>query len=224
MSDKNDVEKQVDPRKEILFRQIGAKIAYYRTLRDRSQKELAKRANMSVSSLSKIERGRYNDNISVSLLFDIADGLQIDITMLVTFSDMVKSMWWKPLSKDWKIFASGIDKKTIIIMPIRTAERFFVDRVKKMSVNEESSYEILANNIYKFRVLNNLSQKELAEKSNVSTAYISQIENCRSNKGIASLIKMAQALQVPLCILFAEESCPKYLQCLERVVSLSNGG
>ena len=100
MSDKNDVEKQVDPRKEILFRQIGAKIAYYRTLRDMSQKELAKRANMSVSSLSKIERGRYNDNVSVSLLFDIADGLQIDITMLVTFSDMEKSMWWKPLSKD----------------------------------------------------------------------------------------------------------------------------
>ena len=100
MSDKNDGEKQVDPRKEILFRQIGAKIAYYRTLRDMSQKELAKRANMSVSSLSKIERGRYNDNVSVSLLFDIADGLQIDITMLVTFSDMEKSMWWKPLSKD----------------------------------------------------------------------------------------------------------------------------
>ena len=100
MSDKNDGEKQVDPRKEILFRQIGAKIAYYRTLRDMSQKELAKRANMSVSSLSKIERGRYNDNVSVSLLFDIADGLQIDITVLVTFSDMEKSMWWKPLSKD----------------------------------------------------------------------------------------------------------------------------
>ena len=100
MNYKNDVEKQVDPRKEILFRQIGAKIAYYRTLRDMSQKELAKRANMSVSSLSKIERGRYNDSVSVSLLFDIADGLQIDITMLVTFSDMEKSMWWKPLSKD----------------------------------------------------------------------------------------------------------------------------
>ena len=55
-----------------------------------SQKELAKRANLSVSALSKIERGRYNDNVSVSLLFDIADGLQIDITMLVTFSYLEK--------------------------------------------------------------------------------------------------------------------------------------
>ena len=97
---KTKVEKQLDPRKEFFLKKIGAKITYYRTLRDISQKELAKRANMSVSSLSKIERGRYNDNVSVSLLFDIADGLQIDITMLVTFSDMEKSMWWKPLPKD----------------------------------------------------------------------------------------------------------------------------
>lgn len=89
-------EKASDPRKGVLFRQIGAKIAYYRTLRDMSQKELAKRANLSTSSLSKIERGKYNDNVSVSLLFDIADGLQIDITMLVTFSDLEKNMWWNP--------------------------------------------------------------------------------------------------------------------------------
>lgn len=100
MTENDKHEKLTDPRKEILFRQIGAKIAYYRTLRDMSQKELAKRAHLSVSSLSKIERGRYNDNVSVSLLFDIAEGLQIDITMLVTFNDLEKNMWWKPLTND----------------------------------------------------------------------------------------------------------------------------
>lgn len=100
MNEKNDSEKIIDPRKEILFRQIGAKIAYYRTLRDMSQKELSKRANLNVSSLSKIERGKYNDNVSVSLLFDIADALQLDITMLVTFSDLEKNMWWKPFNKE----------------------------------------------------------------------------------------------------------------------------
>ena len=100
MNEKNDSEKIIDPRKEILFRQIGAKIAYYLTLRDMSQKELSKRANLSVSSLSKIERGKYNDNVSVSLLFDIADALQLDITMLVTFSDLEKNMWWKPFNKE----------------------------------------------------------------------------------------------------------------------------
>jgi len=90
-------EKKSDHRKEILVRQIGAKIAYYRTLRDMSQKELARKASISTSSLSKIERGKYNDNISVSLLMDIADGLQIDLTLLVTFSDLEKNMWWKPI-------------------------------------------------------------------------------------------------------------------------------
>ena len=95
-----DKGKIADPRKEILVRQIGAKIAYYRTLRDMSQTELARKANISTSSLSKIERGKYNDNISVSLLMDIADGLQIDLTLLVTFSELEKNMWWKPLSSD----------------------------------------------------------------------------------------------------------------------------
>ncbi len=91
-----------------------------------------------------------------------------------------------------------------------------------MSINEESSYKVLANNLYKFRVLNNLSQKDLEDKSNVSAVYINQIEHCRPNKGISSLIKISQALQVPPCILFAEESCPKYLQCIERVTSLNS--
>ena len=99
MSGTND-DHQIDTRKEILVRQIGAKIAYYRTLRDMTQKELAKRANLSISTLSKIERGKYNDNISVSLLMDIADGLQIDLTLLVTFSELEKNMWWKPFSND----------------------------------------------------------------------------------------------------------------------------
>ena len=112
--------------------------------------------------------------------------------------------------------------KNFIVRELKFLQNFFVNRGEKMSVNEERSYKILANNIYKFRVLNNLSQKELAEKSNVSAAYISQIENCRLNKGISSMIKIAQALQVPPCILFAEESCPKYYQCLEQAVSLSN--
>ena len=88
----------VDPRKQILFKQIGAKIAYYRTLRELSQKELAKRAYISESTLSRVERGQYNDNLSLSMLMDIADGLQIDLTLLVTFNELEKQMWWHKLS------------------------------------------------------------------------------------------------------------------------------
>ena len=87
-------------RNQILFKQIGAKIAYYRTLRDMSQEELAERAHVSQSALRCIERGKYNNNVSVSLLIDIADGLHLDLALLVTFNDMEKQMWWHPLPKE----------------------------------------------------------------------------------------------------------------------------
>lgn len=88
----------MDVRKKILLRQIGAKIAYYRTLRDLKQEELAKLAYISQSVLSRIESGKYNDTLSVPMLLDIADGLQIDMSLLVSFNEVEKSMWWQPLS------------------------------------------------------------------------------------------------------------------------------
>lgn len=83
----------------------------------------------------------------------------------------------------------------------------------------EKTYQTIGKNIYKFRVLKQLSQARLAEKSNVSAAYISQIECSRLHKGITctAVMKIAEALQVPTCILLAEEACPKYLQCVEEV-------
>ena len=85
--------------------------------------------------------------------------------------------------------------------------------------NTERLYKIIGQNIYRFRVLEHLSQLKLAEKSNVSAAYISQIECFRLHKGITctAVIKIAEALQVPTCVLLAEEACPKYLQCFERL-------
>ena len=92
----------MDISKRILFKQIGAKIAYYRTLRNLTQTELAKRANISRSALSRIECGKYNENVSVSLLFDIAEGLRIDTALLMTFNETEKQMWWQefPASDD----------------------------------------------------------------------------------------------------------------------------
>ena len=65
----------LEVKKQILLKQIGAKIAYYRTLRDMSQSELAKRVYLSRSALSRIERGKYHDNVSVITLSDIAEAL-----------------------------------------------------------------------------------------------------------------------------------------------------
>ena len=87
----------MDVRKSIIFKQIGAKIAYYRILSGLHQVDLANKIGVSKSVLSRIERGKYNDNISVYLLLDIADGLQIDMAMLVTFNEQEKQMWWNEL-------------------------------------------------------------------------------------------------------------------------------
>ena len=70
------------------FKQIGLKIVYYRHLRNISQQDLARKINISISTLSKIERGKYNNNLSMSMLLTIADGLKIDPVLLMTFDKM----------------------------------------------------------------------------------------------------------------------------------------
>lgn len=80
--------------KAVIYRQIGAKIAYYRTLRHLTQEELARRIHISNSTMSRIERGAYNKNVSISLLLDISDGLKIDVDLLLTFSEQEKKMWF----------------------------------------------------------------------------------------------------------------------------------
>ena len=79
--------------RDVFYRQIGAKIAYYRTLHGLEQNQLADKVHISQSTLSRIERGKYGDNISIALLLDIAEGLDIDPSLLTTFSSMEKSMW-----------------------------------------------------------------------------------------------------------------------------------
>ena len=73
-----------------MYKQIGNKVAYYRKMRNLTQDELADRVNISVSSISKLERGKYNNNIPLSMLIMIAEGLRIDVSMLVTFDEREK--------------------------------------------------------------------------------------------------------------------------------------
>lgn len=86
--------------RQIIFRQIGAKIAYYRTLRCMKQDELADKLHIDKSVLSRIERGKYHNNISVAMLLAIADGLQIDPALFLTFTDLEKRLWWEDLSAE----------------------------------------------------------------------------------------------------------------------------
>ena len=65
------------------YKQIGLKIAYYRKMRGYTQIQLAKRAKISTSYLSRIERGTYNKSVSLSVIFILAQALAIDIIELI---------------------------------------------------------------------------------------------------------------------------------------------
>lgn len=73
----------MDVRHMLLYRQIGAKIAYYRTLEGMSQEDLARKIAISKSTLSKIERGKYNSGLSIATLLNIADGLKVELYSLL---------------------------------------------------------------------------------------------------------------------------------------------
>ena len=79
--------------KKMVLRQIGAKIAYFRTLVGISQRELAAKINTTQSTISKVESGNYNDNLSIVMLTEIADALEVDLSLLLEFTGYEKAMW-----------------------------------------------------------------------------------------------------------------------------------
>ena len=83
----------------------------------------------------------------------------------------------------------------------------------------ENDYKALAENVYRFRVLQGLTQAKLAEMSGVSSSYISQIECRHLHKGITctSIGQIAETLGVPTCVLLVHSPCPKYLDCLGSI-------
>lgn len=89
-----DGEPDMEVTRIIMYRQIGAKVAYYRTLRQLTQDELARIIHVSRSTLNRIERGRYNNGISLSTLMDVAEGLRVELSNLVSFTDEEKKVWW----------------------------------------------------------------------------------------------------------------------------------
>lgn len=64
------------------YRQIGAKIMYFRKLKKYTQEELAFRASISASYLSRIERGVYKKGLPVSTLMKIAKALDIEVSVI----------------------------------------------------------------------------------------------------------------------------------------------
>ena len=82
----------------------------------------------------------------------------------------------------------------------------------------EKYYQHVGNNVYQFRSTQRLTQDQLAEKSKVTGAYISQIERADLHKGITctAIFQIARALTIPPCILLAEVPCQKYAECISQ--------
>lgn len=65
------------------YKQIGAKIVYYRMLKGMTQEQLAEKAGISKSYLSKIEHGKYAKNLPLTTLFLISQALNIDVCEII---------------------------------------------------------------------------------------------------------------------------------------------
>lgn len=63
------------------YRQIGAKIMYFRKMKY-TQEELAFRASISASYLSRIERGVYKKGLPISTLMKIAKALEVELSAI----------------------------------------------------------------------------------------------------------------------------------------------
>lgn len=62
-----------------LYIYIGKQIAHYRKSQGLTQLQLAQKVNRSRTTISRIERGLYNQNIPLALLVDIATALHINV-------------------------------------------------------------------------------------------------------------------------------------------------
>lgn len=83
MAEKNNFQKQIQ--------YIGLRIAYFRKMRDMTQTQLAEKVSISKNYLSQIERGTSNKAVSLPLLIQIADALNIELSVLVDLTDWDKS-------------------------------------------------------------------------------------------------------------------------------------
>lgn len=79
---------------QLLLRQIGGKVSYYRRMRSLTQAELAERVFVNPSVISRLERGKYSANLPLTLLLKIAAALDIHYSLLLSFNEEEEKVWW----------------------------------------------------------------------------------------------------------------------------------
>ena len=68
------------------LRMLGLTIAYYRKAKGMTQSQLAEAVHISRTHMSNIEAPNTRTSISLNLLFDIAEALEIPVKKLFHFS------------------------------------------------------------------------------------------------------------------------------------------
>jgi len=69
-------------------------------------------------------------------------------------------------------------------------------------MNRENELKRLAANIKKSRLDKNISQEKLAELCDFDRTYISMLERAKRNPSYLNLLKLANGLEIDICILF----------------------
>ena len=70
-----------------LYTKLGLKISYYRKLSGLTQENLAEKVNISRTHLSNIEAPNMTTPVSLEILFDIAEVLEIPVYRLFMFEE-----------------------------------------------------------------------------------------------------------------------------------------
>ena len=65
------------------YKKIGARIVYYRKLKGMTQEYLAELVGIYPQYLSKIENGKYQKSVSLSVLMRVAEKLDVKMTQIL---------------------------------------------------------------------------------------------------------------------------------------------
>ena len=79
------------------------------------------------------------------------------------------------------------------------------DSIRRISY-EDQSRKILANNIVYYRLQNNWSQEDFADKLETTSVYVSNLENAKRNTRIDYIGRVADTLGVSIKDLFEERT------------------
>lgn len=79
-------------------------------------------------------------------------------------------------------------------------------------------YKLLGKNIAKIRKANHMTQEQLAEKAEVSTVFISQIETAARKPSLETIYKISVVLNTTIDILLGNQSVSAQLGELEKIL------